>query len=873
LTLKELAASVGLGNYRNVTTVIKELRATDGARQGSSMRGVNCKMQRCDPNSTIHMKRTNWIASVTKLAGILAIVTALSVAMATPQPRVAVLVEKDLLPVGGTPALPPFRIVEILAQHGVQAQALSTVELSNPTILNAQRFAVLVMLYGNAFPKVAFPNLRMFHAAGGCLVLNGVPFCHPSDKVNGKWKDLGHVSFFDHSASGIGTGGFGALLAADRGPRALVPANPLGLKTSMLPSDNGSYQWLDPRSLPGEDEVIPLVNISVGSEWHPAAALIRHRCAMFRGARDVWIGQIAQGLDDLNGYFAQQLLVRGVLWCEMEKGELSAGGFHTQLEALDNIPKPKPLPANLPFAVTLRPWGDTYLPKSKPPARRLLVVDVQGLKPEERIAVTCLQGLTSREQPCIWLRRDREDQAWLDWHKEKGYIDGYEVVTNWTGLFRQFSNAYKGAIIPDAELYRGNLLAVNVAACENLIIATPELAEKLALPVRMDLRGRFKTYAEGMRWVWANYKNQLSRHLCRYAHPSLLEKCTFAYDLQWRGVVFWIAGPLDESEPGADKLAECRLMAEIFAEMDPNTAMLGFPAIPPLGDGFGLGEPDGVAFASRYAKGVVGSDYLANICVMSGVRIERLEQPKQPPPPALEAGRIYIALVLSDGDNENAWMGFFKRYFNHPSYGNFPLAFGMGPPIRELMPAVAQWYYEHGSARTEFIADVSGVAYTQPENYGLAYADRDRVLAGFLDWTARLMQPMGMRTVRTARGGDLILARYAKELPFCHSIFADMGHDYERNGIDQLTYSLPGGMPVFRAVTGTRYGKDGFLREVREQIGTRRPAFVHGWVNCWAFGMEDLAKIYEQRDSNMVFVTPTQLAALYRQARDRGWVK
>ena len=29
----------------------------------------------------------------------------------------------------------------------------------------------------------------------------------------------------------------------------------------------------------------------------------------------------------------------------------------------------------------------------------------------------------------------------------------------------------------------------------------------------------------------------------------------------------------------------------------------------------------------------------------------------------------------------------------------------------------------------------------------------------------------------------------------------------------------------------------------------------------------------EQRDPNMVFVTPTQLAALYRQAKDKGWVK
>jgi hypothetical protein len=778
-----------------------------------------------------------------------------------------------LVPVGGTPALPPPKIVEVLRQYGIEAEPLSAAELSDYAVLNTQRYAVLVMAYGNGFPKSALKTIRAYHAAGGCLVMNGVPFCHPCDKVNGTWTDLGHVSYFGHDASGVGTGGFGGPLPREKKPLATIPGHPLGLTEDMLPSSDGSLQWLDPRSFPPEDEVIPLVNVGIGNEQHPAAAVIRHHCASFRGARDVWIGQVAQELDDQNRYFAEQLVVRGVLWCLLEKQQITKNTFAEDLEALDAVQKPKPFPENLPYSVPPRPWGDSFLPKSRPPARHLQVVDVAPLKPEERIALACLQGLTSREQPRIWLKRNGEDQFWLDWHKQKKYIDNYETVTNWTGLFRQYSNSYKGAVIPDSELFRGDLLAVNVAACEDLIITTPELAKKLGIPVKIDLRGRFKTYAEGMHWVWTTYKNQLSRHLCQYEHPSLLQNCAFAYDLQWRGVIFWIVGPLDENEPGADKLAECRMMAEIFGEMDPNTAMLGYPAIPPWGFGYGLGEPDGVKFASRYAKGVVASDLLGNACVMSGVRLDRLEQPKQPPSPPLDKNAIYIALVMSDGDNANIWIDFYEKYFNHPSFGKFPLAFGMGPAIRELMPAVAQWYYEHASPQTEFIADVSGAAYTRPEYYASAYADRDRAYAGFLDWTARLMQAMGMRTVRTERGGDDILARYAEALPFCHSIFADMSRDTDRWGIGKLTYSLPEGMPVFRAVTGPGSPSDkiGFLREIREQVGTQRPAFVNGWVNCWVYGPDDLAHIYEQRDPDMVFVTPAQLAALYRQAKEKGW--
>jgi GxGYxYP putative glycoside hydrolase C-terminal domain/GxGYxY sequence motif in domain of unknown function N-terminal len=785
-------------------------------------------------------------------------------------PRVAVFVEKGFPTDGGTPSLPPFKMIEVLTAHGIEARALSAAELLDSTNFNAQRFTVLVMPYGNAFPAMAFNNLRKFHAAGGCLVMNGVPFCHPCVKTNGEWKDLGHFSYFGHDVIGIDTGGFGGPMEKEKKPCASIPGHPLGFNEGMLPTDEGNLQWLDPQSFAAGDQVIPLVNFGAGDEQHPAAALIRHPGSSFHGARDVWIGQVAGGSDESDRYFAEQLLLRGVLWCELEKGELNTDAFRAGLASLDQIQKPEPLPGNLPYAVTPRPWGDTYLPKSKPPARQLLVVNVERLSSEERIAITCLQGLTSRTQPQIWVLRRPEDQNWLDWHKQKGYIDGYTVVTNWPDLFKQFSSVCKGAIIPDPKLYRGNVLAVNVAECEDLIVATPELAQKLGLPVKIDLRNRFQSYVEGMRWVWMNYKSRLSHHLCRFMYPWLMADCTFAYDYQWHSVMFWIVGPVDEVQPGADRFAERRLMAEIFSEMDPNVAVLGYPY---AGEGVGIGEGDGVALGSRYGKGLVCSDFLGNTCVMSGVRIDRLTQPQQPPTPPLDKNSIYIALIMSDGDNENTWMAFFLQYFYHPSFGKFPLTFGMGPAIQDLMPAVAQWYYEHASPQTEFIADVSGVAYIQPENYGLAYADHDRVLEGFLDWTARTMQPMGMRTVRTVEGNDDILGRYAKTLPFCHSIFADMGRYSGREGIDQLTYSLPDGMPVFRAVTSWRNGRDGFLREVREQVGSHRPAFVNGFVHCWTFSSDDLARIYEQRDPNMVFVTPAQLATLYRQAKDKDWVK
>ena len=57
------------------------------------------------------------------------------------------------------------------------------------------------------------------------------------------------------------------------------------------------------------------------------------------------------------------------------------------------------------------------------------------------------------------------------------------------------------------------------------------------------------------------------------------------------------------------------------------------------------------------------------------------------------------------------------------------------------------------------------------------------------------------------------------------------------------------------------------MGEIREQVGAKRPAFVNGFVHCWTFHENDVEKIVENAGPDVVFVTPTQLATLYKQAR------
>ena len=782
---------------------------------------------------------------------------------AAPDADVAVLVEPGMVRYGGTPALPANRVVAALAEAGIRADKLTAKQAADPGRLNPKRCTVLVVAYGNAFPLPAFENLRAFHRAGGCLVLNGVPFCHPCERDDkGGWRDLGHRDHFGHGPEGIGTGGFAG--PSQREGDLVIPAgNVLKLPSNVLPRSTARPQWLDTSSLTKEDEVLPLIELRTpGEPPRPAAALIRHRCKSFRGARDVWIGQAVGQFTREDRYAAAQLVARGIAWCLLEKGKITRDQFALILQRLGKRPRPKPLPDQLNAYDRPRPWGDTFLPTSKALARELLVVDVRALSKDERLALVCLQGLTSRTEPVLWLNFTDADQFWLDWHKQKGHIDGYRKVADWASLFRRFRGAYEGAVVPDGSLYRGTLLACNLAAAADCIVTPEPLAKRLGLEVRHNLARMYASYAAGMRATWKGCRSKLNRHLCTVIHPDLA--WVLGYDIQWRSVMFWVAGEEDGDKPGADPLAEREVMAEILGQMAPNIGMRGFPA---HGRGMGMGELDGVRFCGAYGKALVCTNLTPNVSILSGVRIDRLKPPPQPPMPTLEREKVYIALTMSDGDNLNTFHHYFRRYFEHPAHGTFPIGWGMGPAVLDLMPGIAQWYYEHAKPGDEFLADVSGIAYIFPDTYASRYRNRDKVLDDFLGWTARYMQRLGMRTIRTHGGNREVLDRYARRIPSMHSIFAD----YARRGLpyERSVYALDDGTPVFHALTHWKYGKDGLLRDIREQVGRRRPAFVNAFLHNWTFDMDALARAVARRDADMVFVTPAQLAALYRQAHPR----
>ncbi|EGQ61120.1 hypothetical protein GGI1_04622, partial [Acidithiobacillus sp. GGI-221] len=134
----------------------------------------------------------------------------------------------------------------------------------------------------------------------------------------------------------------------------------------------------------------------------------------------------------------------------------------------------------------------TFQPKMPPPARHLYVANISALPPDQKRLLVTLQGIVNRTQPRIYLVWDPSDLFWLRQMQKQGQTGTPIPVNQPLSLVRIFRNDIQGAVIPDPRVYISPDIAVDIAALDNLVVATPALARQLHLPIKADLRGRFK---------------------------------------------------------------------------------------------------------------------------------------------------------------------------------------------------------------------------------------------------------------------------------------------------------------------------------------------------------------------------------------------
>lgn len=771
--------------------------------------------------------------------------------------RVAIFFERDFPRYGvGWAAAPPV-LKSDLKRAGIYADILDIAALSDPRRFNARVYSALLLLDGNTYPDAAFGNLQAFHRAGGSFVLTGIPFTHPVALKNGKLSDLGHRNDTAlWGASGIGVGGFAG---PDRNllPVRVAKGDPWRLKgvgtETNKPGSNP--QWLDPKSVPAGVELVP----AIGDARRPIAALLVQKAGQFAGAVDAWTYRVEGG--ERESYDVRQLLGRATVSVLERKGALDKRQTQRAFAAYDAIPSPK-VYAGVVLPEVKRGY-ETLQPKMPRPAKNLLVADIRKLEADEKILLFSLQGLVNRVQPRIYFLTDDDDKFWLDELKRQGEIDGWESVADPFSLLATFKSAYKGAVVCDPKVYVSPCVAASICGADGLVLAkTPELATKLGLSVKVDLRGKFKDGGEALKFLRTQVLPRLDPYLSCSLDPKVFSAGALDSLIAARASVFWITGPLAQGDlPGANQSGEWEEIRTMLANLPLGAIVRGFWW---NGDGRGLQEDDGVALGSRFGKPTLVSDLIVNLSVHSGVPAARLTQKPRPAPPKLDPSKVYVCFTMSDGDNLCTWRGYFRKYFNDPVRGQIPVGWGMGPGLLDLAPTWARWYYENATESDEFLCDVSGAAYIYPPSWGAALKDRKAAMKWFYGKTQEAMIRMDMKTVRLMNVKTEDIAEVAALLPETKYLLPDYGHAGPEK-YDELTYTLPSGQSMFRAATNGS-GPENFAGQIRKRAGRNRPAFLNAFVWNWGSNLGDLKKTMEILGPEYVAVTPSQLDALYRQA-------
>nr|MDQ2688295.1 hypothetical protein [Armatimonadota bacterium] len=426
-------------------------------------------------------------------------------------------------------------------------------------------------------PDAAVWDLSPQMRSAGCMVRlddlsvtedgKSVALDNPGFETPGTdWVDMGHTDAAARfGPDGIGVGGF------DGPSKTPVPVqvgagDPLNLKAlGQKWRWTKDFQWLDTTTLAAGDTVIPA--LTVGGK--PATTLIVHNGDAFSGAVDVW-AQHGQG-GDIDTYDTEQFLLRGTVAALSAKKLLTDNQRKMAFAQLTRLPKPT-VYADLVLPTPKRPYP-TFQPKLPPPARHLYVADVRKLTEPERVLMQSLQGLVNRKQPRIYLISGDDDPFWLDEMQRQGQTDAPIPVADPLSLVQMFRSSFQGAVIPDPNVYVTPNVAASIAGADDLLIATPELAARLNLPIKNDLRGKFADDAAALRYIRTTLWPRLNPFLSLCLDANMLGNGSLDQIIAAKGSVFWITGPKAQDLPGANMGAELQEVKAMLAQMPLNAVV------------------------------------------------------------------------------------------------------------------------------------------------------------------------------------------------------------------------------------------------------------------------------------------------------------
>jgi hypothetical protein len=386
------------------------------------------------------------------------------------------------------------------------------------------------------------------------------------------------------------------------------------------------------------------------------------------------------------------------------------------------------------------------------------------------------------------------------------------------------------------------------------LVVSPTTAETLSaapydLPVLMDLRGRFATRLEAYQWLKDNHWNDLT-------HRTLFSVST-GISLHMIDYVMALKGYLHYLDPRDD--GERALYESLLADLPVNAPVMGWWHEPESG-----GEQVHVRYLAEAGHPALGFDYVANASVFSGAS-RTINIQASPPKPPLE-NKIYVTLIISDGDNLQAVQHAIRNQWDDPMRGQVPIGWTMAPTVVDVAPNILNWYWENATDNDNLIAGPSGLGYTYPNHW-----PSDAALTVFAQLTACYLEQAGMNIITVwDDSGEVFTGNvgsiYAQHIPNL------LGVTHQNASPVRIENDL--------AQTGMATIYAGSETELIDSINARAsdwdgsvPKFIAAQGSLWNINPTSLYNVMttlQSQNSSYEFVRPDHFFELVREAVDSG---
>lgn len=470
----------------------------------------------------------------------------------------------------------------------------------------------------------------------------------------------------------------------------------------------------------------------------------------------------------------------------------------------------------------------------------------QDNRDAEMYLISSLKGIVNKTQPRIFsYEGDAFAEGPYTWLNSLGvkYVENKSSNLN---TLQKYLSEISGLIVYDPAQNHTTNLAIVLANKKNALIASPSFVSLLTgapynLPVLEDLRGKFTNKLQIYQKLYDEYWPNIDKRVLIGLSPDHHKASLREYAVALGAAVIWL-------DPKVT--AESDMLNKFFASMPAGSKYLGWwPE-----------EAPGVRRGSDFGIPTIPGDYCTNLTFHSGMP-RKIDAKPMVEKPVLQ-NKIYVAFILSDGDNLQFVEHLVRKIWNNPDRGSVPMGWTMSPAMVDAMPGALNYYHKTSTENDNIISGPSGFGYTYP-----TYWPSVELLNGFTAKTEEYNVKAGMRVVtvwNTITGG---ISR-TTGVSFAQNAPTLLGMTAQNTGGPLTIYnsSLPGQPLSCNYCTNEQAMKDHIASASSLWNGTS-PRFViiqaQPWNNVTPTSFKN---VMNSLDTRYQVVRPDQIFQLIREA-------